>query len=141
MNSHVILLVGLALTVVGCAEKEEAISEPISEATSEAVAAATVSERSVAFLGHMHLHAEKLDDLNYALDDDDLEGAMMPARWLSRHDTVDEVQSDWMPFLYGMRSEAESVENATDLETARAAAQRIYAQCQGCHAVAGITVQ
>lgn len=142
MNSHVILVVGLVLTLMGCTEKEQAVSASTDEASKtalEAVASTTVGEtrRSANFLGHMHLHAEKLDDLNYALDDGDLEGAMIPARWLSMHDTVDDVESEWMPFLYAMRAEAEAVQIAPDLESARAAAERINAQCQGCHTLSG----
>ncbi len=81
--------------------------------------------RNDAFLGHMHLHAEKLDDLNYALADGDLESAKKPASWLSRHDTVEEINSDWMPFLYEMRTAAEVVQDTSDLATARAAAEQI----------------
>jgi mono/diheme cytochrome c family protein len=89
----------------------------------------------------MHVHAEKLDELNFALADGDLEAAMTPAYWLSRHETASDVQSEWMPFLYGMRTEAEAVETAPDLAAARAAAERINAHCQGCHAAVGIDIQ
>ena len=145
MNSRVILMVGLVLCVVGCAEKEQVSSEPVDEAsktTPEAVAPATAydSGRNASFLAHMHHHAAKLDELNFALADDNLEAAMIPARWLSRHDTVDDLPSEWMPYLYAMRTEAEAVENAADVDTARAAAERINAQCQGCHAVAGVSL-
>ena len=146
MNSRVILMVGLVLCAMGCAEKEQVSSEPMDEAsktTPEAVVPATVEEigRNASFLAHMHHHAQKLDELNFALADNSLEAAMIPARWLSRHDTVDDLPSEWMPYLYAMRTEAEAVENAVDIETARAAAERINAQCQGCHAVAGISIQ
>ncbi len=145
MSSHVILMVGLVLCVVGCAEKEQVSSEPMDEAsktTQEAVAPATAydSAQNASFLAHMHHHAEKLDELNFALADGNLEAAVTPAHWLSRHDTVDDLPSAWMPYLYAMRTEAEVVENASDIETARAAAERINAQCQGCHAVAGISL-
>jgi hypothetical protein len=146
MDSRVILMVGLVLCAMGCAEKEQVNSEPMDEASKtapEAAAPATVNEsrRNASFLAHMHHHAARLDELNYALADNDLEGAVIPARWLSRHDTVDDVPSDWMPYLYGMRAEAEAVENAPDLATAGAAAERITAQCQGCHAAAGVSIQ
>ena len=146
MNSRVILMVGLVLCVMGCAEKEQVNSEPAdaaSKTTPEAVAPATANEsgRDASFLAHMHHHAEKFDELNFALADDNLEAAVIPARWLSRHDTVDDLPSDLMPYLYAMRTEADVVENATDLETARAAAERINTQCQGCHATAGINIQ
>ena len=146
MNLHMILVVGFVLSVTGCAEKEQAVSEPVNEAPTtarEAVAPAARNEiwQNDSFLKHMHRHAEKLDDLNFALADGDLEAAKTPANWLSRHDTDSDVPQEWMPYLYGMRTEAEAVEAATDLATARAAAERINAQCQSCHAAAGINIQ
>lgn len=146
MNFRMILLVGFVLGVAACAEKEQVSSEPVDEApmtAPDAVTSAAGNEpwRNEAFLKHMHRHANKLDDLNYALADGDLEAAMTPAFWLSRHDTYTDVQSDWLPYLYKMRTEAEAVEAATDLATARAAAQRINAQCQGCHAAAGVSTE
>jgi hypothetical protein len=89
----------------------------------------------------MHLHADNLDDLNFALADGDLEAAKTSANWLSTHDTDSDVQPDWMPYLYSMRTEAEAVEAAPDLATARTAAERITAQCQECHAAVGINTQ
>jgi len=146
MNLHMILVVWFILSMTGCTEKEQVTSEPVDEApmtAHEAVAPATRNEswRNDSFLKHMHRHAEKLDDLNYALADGDLEAAMTPAYWLSRHDSDSDVPQEWMPYLYSMRTEAEAVEAAPDLATARAAAERINAQCQGCHAAAGISTQ
>ena len=146
MKLHVILVVGLILSVMGCAEKEQVASAPVDEAPMAEPDPAAPWEgnedwRNDAFLEHMHLHAEKLDELNFALADGDLEAAMTPAYWLSKHETYEDVQQEWLPFLYGMRTEAEAVEAATDLSTARAAAERFNAQCQGCHAVAGINTQ
>ena len=146
MNLHMILVVGFVLSVMGCAEKEQVMSEPVDEApmtAPETVAPTAENEsgRDVSFLQHMHGHAEKLDDINYALADGDLEAAMNAASWLSRHDTVIGVEPDWLPYLYNMRTEAEAVETAPDLATARAAAVRINTQCQSCHAAAGISTQ
>jgi hypothetical protein len=147
MRLHVLLIVGFALSVTGCAEKQQAAPEPVDEVgitAPEAAAPAAENEkwRNDAFLAHMHLHAEKLDELNYALSDGNLDAAMKPAYWLSRHDTVsDDIQSDWLPYLYGMRTDAQAVEDAPDLATARAAAERITAQCQGCHAATGVTTE
>jgi cytochrome c556 len=146
MKLHMIWVATVALTMTACAEKESVNSEPAGEtpmAAPDVVAPPVESEswRNDAFMKHMHLHAEKLDDLNFALADDDLEAAMTPAYWLSRHDTFEGVQQEWLPFLYGMRAEAEAVEAATDLATARAAAARINAQCQGCHVAVGVSSQ
>ncbi len=139
MKIYTLLLAGFALIATGCAEKEQAAPESTDETqmtTPAASAAGNQARQNDAFLKHMHLHAEKLDDLNFALADGDLEAAKAPAYWLSRHDTVDDVRSDWMPYLYGMRTEAQAVEEAPDLATARAAAERISAKCQGCHTAA-----
>jgi len=144
MSLRMILVVGFVLGATGCAEKEQVISAPMDEAPTtapEAVAptAGNESWRTDSFLKHMHRHAEKLDELNFALADGDLEAAQTPAYWLSRHETASDVQPDWLPYLYGMREEAEAVEAAPDLATARAAAERINAQCQGCHAAVGVS--
>lgn len=146
MNLNKFLLVGLVLSMAACTEKEQAVPEPADAAPmaapeAEAPMAKTEGMRDDAFLGHMHLHAKRLDDLILALADGDLEAAMLPARWLSRHDSVEDAPSDWMPYLYGMRSDAEAVENAPDLATARAAAERITVHCQGCHMAAGVITQ
>jgi len=143
MKHHIFLIAGFALSAIGCTEKEPTATEQVDETQMiapavQAAAAEKQDWQTDTFLRHMHVHAEKLDDLNYALADGNLEAAKTPAFWLSRHDTVGDVQSDWLPYLYGMRTEAEAVETAPDLATARAAAERINAQCQGCHAAAGV---
>ena len=155
-----VLLVGFTLGFVGCAEKEPAAPEPPAEPEAEMEAAApepveapeveaaideTVAViegwRDEELLDHMHAHAEQLDELNYALDDGDLEAAMTPAYWLSRHRTVNGLPDELQPFVDGMRAAALDVENAKDIETAQAAAQRIAVQCQGCHAATGANIQ
>jgi cytochrome c556 len=146
MKSHSLLLVGLALCVTGCAEKEAPAPEPATEPAPE-VAAPTATEspameeqsgRDAAFIDHMHAHAEQLDNLNFALADDDLEGAMTAAYWLSGHQEVSGLKEEWRPFLVGMREAAQAVEEAGDLDAARAAAERINDNCQGCHKAAGV---
>jgi len=151
MKLHMILIVGFALSVTGCAEKEQAALEQADEAqttapavelpTTEAPVAEKQSWQTEAFLQHMHAHAEQLDDLNFALADGDLEAAKTPAYWLSRHETVRVVQPEWQQYLDGMRGAARAVEDATDLEAAGAAAQRINEHCQGCHAAAGVNTE
>jgi hypothetical protein len=134
--------------IAGCGQRQADPPSPQSEAP-EAPATATEAPAPAApratvdeaFLAHMHEHAEKLDDINFALADDDLAAAMSPAYWLSRHDTVSGIPADWVPFVEGMRTAATDVENATDLEGARAAAARITENCQGCHVAAGATLQ
>ena len=84
--------------------------------------------RNASFIEHMHL------------EDGDLEAAKLPANWLSTHDTNSDIESDWLPYLYGMRTAAEAVETASDLATARAAAMQINVQCQKCHTAVGVSV-
>lgn len=139
MKLHAVLFVGFVLGVAGCAEREQAPAEPMEEASPpEAAVAVNEIWQSEEFVAHMHLHAEKLDDLNFALADGDLESAKASANWLSTHDTNADIKADWMPHLYRMRTEAEAVEAAPDIETAQAAAMRITVQCQECHAAVGI---
>jgi len=139
MKLRGVLIVGLVLGMTACAEKEEAPAEAASAPEPDPVAAEVWQNES--FIEHMHLHAERLDELNFALADGDLEAAKAAANWLSTHDTDGDIQGDWMPHLYRMRAEAEAVEAAPDIETAQAAAMRITAQCQECHAAVGISTQ
>jgi uncharacterized protein YdbL (DUF1318 family) len=150
MKLHVIMVLGLALGVAGCAEKEpaapeEVIEEPATEtapaADAEAPPAQSEDWRTSTFMEHMHAHADFLDDLNYALDDGDLEMAMPAAYWLSRHDTVGGLPEDLQPYLVSMREAARAVEAAEDVDAARAAAQQIARQCQACHAEAGVATE
>ena len=90
------------------------------------------------FVQHMHLHAEQLEKLRAALDRGDLWEAMTPAFWLSRHDTVDGFPSEWQQYAKEMRRAAFAVESASDLESARRAAERIVDSCNGCHEQAGV---
>ena len=159
MKLQTLMFIGIALCAMGCAEKEQAMPEqtdeaqtttpaPVEEPATEAPAAEAEapeagSEESMgsdAFLQHMHAHAEMLDDINLALADGDLEGAMTPAYWLSRHDDVGGISPEWVPFVSGMREAASAVEEASDVETAGVAAQRINVNCQGCHAASGVGV-
>ena len=146
MNLRTILIVGLGLITAGCAEKDQANPESPGQADmampeTAAPWEADDSWRNTEFLQHMHVHAEKLDEINFALADGDREAAMAPANWLASHETYAGVQQEWLPYLYGMRSEAEALEAAADLATARAVAQRINAQCQACHAAVGMGTQ
>lgn len=147
MKLHAYLIVGLALCITGCAEKKEPAPEPAVEPQAAPAAESSPAEaaaeqediaRDADFIDHMHAHAEQLDNLNFALADDDLEGAMTAAYWLSGHQEVSGIKEEWRPFLEGMREAAQAVEEATDLDTARAAAERINDQCQGCHEAAGV---
>lgn len=146
MKRHIVFLAGLGLIVTACAEKDRAQPEPAQEAAAPATDAAAPSQpdkswQNAGFLKHMHRHADKLDELNFALADGDLEAAKVPAYWLAKHETYDDIQSEWLPYLYAMRTEAEAVEAAPDLDTATAAAQRITVQCQGCHDAAGVSTE
>ena len=141
MRVHVLLLTAFALCLSACSKQEQA--EPEQPATELAAAVEEVvaqqPEFDQAFIDHMHAHAEQLDELMFALADGDLEAAMTPAFWLSRHDAVTGIPEAWQPYVTGMRDAAAEVEAANDLETARAAAERISDSCQSCHSAAGIS--
>ena len=143
MNIRTLWLVGFAVMMTGCAEKEQAAPEPedvaapAADAMPEADAAAMGTE---AFVKHMHLHAEQLDKITAALSFGNLEAAQTPAYWLSRHEGVTGPLYDWETYLDEMRGAASEVAAASDLATARAAAGRIVEGCQGCHAATGVEV-
>jgi hypothetical protein len=142
MKLHMLLIIGFALSVTGCENKEQAAPEQAAEAESMAAEEPVAEKDEYHFDGivkHMHSHADQVDLIDIALDDGDLEGSKLPARWLWRHDRMSDVPTEWLPYLVNMREAARAVENAADLETARAASNRITEQCQACHAAAGIT--
>ncbi len=148
MKLHSLLIVGLALFVTGCAEKKEPapVAEPApapqaaapAEPAAEMPASDEEIARDEAFIDHMHAHAEQLDNLNFALADGDLAGAMSAAYWLSGHQEVTGIKEEWRPYLEGMRDAAQAIEEARDIDGARAAAERINDNCQGCHKAAGV---
>jgi len=146
MKLQVLLIVGSLLSIAACAKEEQPAPEPAGDAQAAAAEPAPADDHaSVAyhsmgdeFVEHMHAHAEQLDNLNFALADDDLDGAMTAAYWLAGHQEVTGLPAELQPFLAGMRAAAREVEQAPDLDTARAAAERISEQCQGCHDAAGV---
>lgn len=158
MKLHMLVLIALAAGLAACAEKEQVAAPTESEAQTpdtaaveapeaeapEAAADEAVSDtdttfasvqdwRTEALLDHMHAHAEQLDDLNYALDDGDLFRASTSAYWLARHDVVKGLPDDLQQYVAGMRDAARDVEEADDIETAKAAAKRVGDACQACH--------
>ncbi len=168
MKLQMLLIVGFAVGIVGCAEKEQAepqqdtdVSAQQESAVEETTAAVTEapaveeapedrpdttfaqieSWRTADLLDHMHAHAEHLDDLNFALDDGNLERATTSAYWLSRHDKVKGLPEEFQPFVDRMRDAARAVEAADDLDAARTAAQQIGTECQGCHTATGVSVE
>lgn len=147
MNIHRLFIVALAVSITGCAEKEQATpaQEDESQVAVESVAAELPTTEkatmgSEAFIRHMHHHASHLAGLNAALADEDLEAAKTPAHWLLRHEEVTGHPDDWQPHIDTMRDGARAVADAPDIGTARTAAQRITEGCQGCHAAAAVDV-
>ncbi len=163
---RMLLIAGFAIGLLGCAEKEQAAPEAAVEPEQAAPADAveTVVEEVVAeepgaedavdqtlavvedwrdedLLDHMHAHAEHLDDLNYALDDGDLEAAKAAANWIVNHKTVSGLPANLQAYVDGMRDAAGLVGEAGDIDAARAAAGQIGAQCQACHAASDVVVQ
>lgn len=158
MKFQALLIIGLTLGIAGCAEKEQAAppegssADTAVESAAEAAADAgasmdeetAVDEEaalgSTDFIAHMHHHASQLSQLNAALAVGSLSAAHRPAYWLSGHDEVSGVPDEWRVFITGMREAAVDVDNATDLEAARAAAARIEENCRGCHMAAGLDI-
>ncbi|MBT8091595.1 MAG: hypothetical protein KJN77_01075 [Gammaproteobacteria bacterium] len=149
MTFRTLFLIGITIAFAGCTKKEaapppardetpaaaEAMAPDAESMTSEQVAAGTD-----AFIEHMHEHAKQLGRIKLALEADDLDGALTPAYWLSRHEGVHGPLYDWETYLDQMRSGAADIANATDLEAARAAEKRIEEGCAGCHSAAGAYV-
>jgi len=142
MRIHALWTTAIILGLSGCGDRgapeAQPAASPTTDAAAEAPAAAPSAEVDQAFLDHMHAHADQLDELMFALADDDLDGALTPAYWLSRHDSVEGIPEEWQQYVTGMRVAAAAVGEARDLETARAAAEKITEQCQACHAAAGV---
>jgi cytochrome c556 len=141
MRVHALLFTAFAMCLAACGKQEPAAPEEpaVGQDTVVEEAAAQRPEFDQAFIDHMHVHAEQLDELMFALADGDLEGAMTPAFWLSRHDAVEGIPKEWQQYVTGMREAAAEVEAATDLEAAKMAAERISDRCQACHSAAGIS--
>ena len=142
MRFHALWITAIILGLAACGEREQPEAQqaesPAAGAAEATEAAAPAAEVNQAFIDHMHAHAEQLDELMFALADDDLNGAMTPAYWLSSHDSVEGVPDEWQQHVTGMRVAAAEVGKAGDLETARAAAEKISRHCQACHAAAGV---
>jgi hypothetical protein len=147
MRIQMISMAAIALCLVACEKQPPPAEEPtaaVPDEVSDTVAdAAGEQDRPAAvfdpaLVEHMHQHADQMDAIMFALDDNDLEGAAKAASWLGGHDTPEGLSDEWRPYLVGMREAATSVELAPDIESARAAAEEISTHCQECHAAAGI---
>lgn len=154
MKFYSLLMIGLALLVAACGEKDKATAPQAVDAPAQEPGAELVVEEAPpnlrapeiadfgteAFVRHMHLHAGQLARLNAALAADDLVAAYTPAYWLSRHEGVSDYRDDLQQYIDGMRDAAQAVGEASDLESARAAAQGIEESCRGCHTANGVEV-
>ena len=108
MKTRMFWTFALASCLIACGKQPPADEAPVEPAAEEPVVAAEpapaepVPVESAAdepafdqeFLDHMHAHAERVDELMYALDDGDLDGAKAAAYWLSRHKTVDGIPDE-----------------------------------------------
>jgi len=143
MKFHALWISAIMLGLAGCGQQQEpeaqkAETPDAAEPAVETEAAPPAVEVDQAFLDHMHAHAEQLDELMFALADDDLEGAMTPAYWLSRHEMIAGIPAEWQQHVVGMRKAALEVGAASDLDGARVAAEEISNNCQACHLAAGV---
>jgi len=144
MNARYICAIAIAFIAVACGKQQPPAEEPQAAAPTVEAESSTEPAKSMVnerVIRHMHLHADHMDEMMLALADDDLDGARKDAAWLYRHQEVEGIPGEWEQYLVGMREAARDVEGATDLETARAAAERVVASCQGCHAAAGINAR
>lgn len=146
MKIHVMCTTAIAFCVAACGEQqapppaeEPPVAAPVVESDAGPEAARAEAKVDAEFINHMHAHADHMDELMFALSDDDLEGARTPAYWLSRHKSVEGVPDEWQQYVTGMRKAALAVEIADDIDAARAAAEEISEQCQACHTAAGVT--
>jgi hypothetical protein len=153
MKFRTLIIAGFALGLGACAEKEQpvppaAVDEaetaaemPAAEMPAAEMPAEEREEMGTAdFVAHMHHHAGQLGRLNAALEVESLAAAQRPAYWLAGHDGVSGIPDEWQEYVLGMRDAADAVANATDIETARAAAKRIEEGCAGCHTAAGVDI-
>ena len=143
MKLQVFVILALTVCFVACSRDEPSAPESADASQATAPASSTPPKpkrtwESEAFLAHMHRHAQQLDKLVLALAEGDFDAAMTPAYWLSRHEQVTGLPEEWQPWLDGVRTAAREVESAEDFESARAAAERITIECQGCHAASNV---
>ncbi|MDJ0906417.1 MAG: hypothetical protein QNI96_10390 [Woeseiaceae bacterium] len=160
MKSRMFWTFALAACLIACGKQPPAEEAPVDAAAEEPVAVAEPAPAEPApaesaavepgaakpefgqeFLDHMHAHAERVDEIMYALDDGDLDTARAAAYWLAKHKTVEGIPDGWQMYVTNMREAASRVEGAVDLDSARIAAEAISPQCQGCHAAAGVLAQ
>ena len=133
---------GLLCALAACEPSDRTTEQPSSDTEAPPAMTTQPVEADIAYPGgafvrHMHLHAAQLERLYAALDAGDLEAAGAPAYWLSRHETMPSLPDSWRPYVVNMRLAAKTVEDATDLDTARAAADRLADNCRDCHEAAG----
>ena len=122
---------------------EEAATTALDEAAVDPMAITPEKIREwvdAGFIDHMHMHAEQLDDLNFALADGDLEQAKIPANWLATHKMVEGLPDELAPYVAGMREASKGVAEAEDIESAKVAAQEISIHCIACRCMAGDAV-
>ena len=148
MKSRMFWTFALAACLIACGKQPPADEAPVETTADEPVAAAEPAPAEAAkpefgqeFLDHMHAHAERVDEIMYALDDGDLDTAKAAAYWLAKHKTVEGIPEGWQMYVTNMREAASRVEGAVDVDSARIAAESISPQCQGCHAAAGVLAQ
>lgn len=81
----------------------------------------------------MQQHWAAGNDLQHAMVQGDLAAARRAALAISEVDEIPGLMADAVPYLQGMRVEAEAVRNAPTFEEAAHAAARMAAACGACH--------
>ena len=138
MRIPTLWIIAIASCLGACGEQPPPEPQPAAEAEEPMTTARTDIVVDDAFINHMHAHADRMDDLMFALDDGDLDAARTPAYWLSRHEEVSGLPDDLQPYVAALHDAASAVELASDIDAARVAADEIMDACQGCHHAAGV---
>lgn len=89
---------------------------------------------SDALEGRMHRHFETATGIAEAVIDGDLEGARESAAWLLEQETGRGLPSGWSPHVDRMKTAAEAVAEAGDIDAAAAATGTMLTTCGSCHA-------
>ncbi len=90
---------------------------------------------------HMHEHLVRLTDIKAALMIGDLRAARVPAVWLVEHDMPDSIPPMYESFIFAMRTHADDVAGAKDVETAAKGMATIATDCASCHTAMQVNLE
>lgn len=82
---------------------------------------------------HMYAHFDRTREVHDALVRGDLVGAQRGARWLATHQDAGKLPEGSERYATLMRTQAEQVSEASELQEAAMAAAQMASACGGCH--------